>query len=154
MESIYLVNAKKSSTEIHSILDECITHLHYLTGALFALYLFCGIEFCFYPVIVFTFTQAVEPVLPVYIPFIDFDTTNGYTTTTIYHCVLLFLASCGFAFSDGLFFNLVFNVFTMSKLQCNELNILNDELTQAKPSIILIKTRLVNLFKMNQEMQK
>lgn len=154
LESIYFVNAKKTSIEIHSTLDECMTHLHYLTGALFALYLFCGIEFCCYPVIVFIFTRTVEPVLPVYIPFIDIDTTDGYVTTTVYHCMLLFVASCGFAFSDGLFFNLVFNVFTMSKLQCNQLNILNEELSQAKPSIISIKIRLVNLFKMNQEMQQ
>lgn len=140
--------------EIHSTLDECMTRLFYLTGALFTLYLFCAIEFFIYPVIVFTFTGIIESVLPVNIPFVDIDTTDGYVITTVYHCFTLFVAGVGLAFSDALFFNLVFNVLTMSELQCNQLAMLNDELGQAKTSNVLIKTRLVNLFRINQEMQQ
>lgn len=140
--------------EIHSALDKCVTQLFYLTGALFILYLFCSIEFCMYPVIVFTFTGIIEPVLPVHIPFVDIYTTDGYMISTVYHCISLFIAGVGLAFCDALFFNLVFNVLTMSELQSNQFAILNEEIGQAIPSIVLVKTRLVNLFKMNQEMQQ
>lgn len=140
--------------EIHDTLDACSTHLFYLTGALFTLYSFCGIEFCIYPLIIFKFSATKEPILPVLMPFVDINTPDGYTITTIYHCMVLFMASVGLAFCDAVFFNLVSNVLTMSKLQCNQFSILNEELTQPKPSNAIIKIRLMNLFKMNQEMQK
>lgn len=154
LDNIYFVNAKKPLKEIHSTLDECSTHLFYLTGSLFALYLFCAIEFCIYPVIVFVFTHTIEPALPVFIPFVDANTTDGYIITTTYHCLLLFIASVGLAFCDALFFNLVFNILTMSKLQCNQFTSLNKELEQPKQPIASITIRLINLFKMNQEMEQ
>lgn len=149
-----LCQCEKTSMDILSTLNECMQQLYYLTGALITLYLLCAIEFCAYPVIVFTSTSTIVPLLPVNIPFVDIDTTDGYMITTVYHIVVLFVASLGLAFIDGLFFNLIFNVLTITKLQCNQFQILNEELEEAKPPIALIKIRLVNLFKMNQEMQR
>lgn len=154
MENIYAVNDAKPTKDIHDTLDKCSTHLFYLTAALFALYSFCGLEFFISAMIITKLSGQDEPILPIYIPFIDFNTPDGHFITTMYHCVVIFLASIGLAFIDALFFNLVFNILTMSKLQCNQLAILNDELAQPKPPTTLITIRLINIFKMNQEMQK
>lgn len=135
-------------------MDECSTGNLFITAALFMLYIFCVIIFLLSPVLIFAIFHMREPWLPLYVPGIDINTKEGFVVTSIYHYVVLYMAAIGFSFCDALFFNLVINVFTMSKLQCNQLSILNEELSHAKPRESLIRARLANFFLMNQEMEK
>lgn len=154
MENIYVVNEKKPPKKIRDIMEECsIQHL-FITAALYLLYLFCAIVFLLYPVLLFMIFHKKEPWLPLFVPGIDFNTKKGFTATSIYHYIILYLAGVGFGFVDALFFNVVFNVFTMSKLQCNQLSVLDDEITAVKPHELNLRTRLANFFSMNLEMEK
>lgn len=149
-----MVNEKKPSKRIRAIMDECSSYKMYTTAALYTLYILCAIIFLLYPMLVFAIFQVEEPWLPMFIPGIDYNTNGGLVVTSIYHCVVLFLSGVGFGFVDALFFNLVFEVFTMSKLQCNQLLVLNEEVAKAKPCQSAIRTRMKNLFVMNLEMEK
>lgn len=145
---------KKPSIEIHSAMDEYSFHALGLTGLLFILYILCGIGYTLFPVLMLLIFATKEPVLPIFIPFVDFDTKEGCIITSIYHGILLYVACAGLCFADSLFTNLVINVMTMTELQCNQLAKLNDELAEPKHRILAIQFRLVNIFKMNQEMEK
>lgn len=149
-----MVNEKKPSKKIKNIMDECSSHNFFITGALYSLYIFCAIMFLLYPLLVFAMFRMKEPWLPVFIPGVDFNTKEGFIITSIYHYILLYMAGVGFGYIDALFFNLVFNVLTMSELQFNQLSTLNEELAAAKPSELMIRTRLSNFFLMNMEMEK
>lgn len=149
-----MVNEKKPPKKIRDIMEESSLQHLFITAALCFLYLFCVIMFVLCPVLLFMVFQTKEPCLPLFVPGIDFNTKKGFTATSCYHFVVLYLAGVGFGFVDALFFNLVFNVFTMSKLQCNQLSVLDDELTAAKPHGLNIRTRLANFFLMNLEMER
>lgn len=155
LEKIYIANIKEpSSREIESTMDENSSHALNITGTLFVLYLLCAIGFYISPVLVFALFQMEEPLLPIYIPFADVTTREGYMVTSIYHYVIIYIACVCLAFIDALFFNLVFNVLTMAELQCNQQSKLNDELGIKEFPVSAIRIRLVNFFKMNQEMEK
>lgn len=149
-----MANEKKPSKNIKNIMDECSSHNFFITGALYALYILCAMMFLLYPILVFALFQMKEPWLPVFIPGVDFNTKEGFVITAIYHYIILYVAGVGFGFVDAMFFNLVFNVLIMSELQCNQLSTLNEELTGAKPSESMIRSRLSNFFLMNMEMEK
>lgn len=95
-----------------------------------------------------------EPYLPLFVPGLDINTREGFIATSIYHCCVLYMAGVGFGFCDALFFNLVFNIYTMSELQGNQLSMLDEEMSEAKPSESKIRLRLTNFFLMHQEMEK
>lgn len=154
MEKIYVINEKKPSKNIKDIMDECSLYNLLITTALYSLYLICVVIFFLFPVLVFAIFHTKEPWLPLFLPGIDFDTKKGFVTTSIYHYVILYLSGVGFGFIDALFFNLVFNVLTMSRLQCNQLSTLDVEITAAKPRESKIYSRLRNVFVMNLEMEK
>lgn len=118
------------------------------------LYSICGVAFLCYPLLVFVIFHMEEPTLPVFIPFVDANTRIGYIITSCFHYSILYLASIGFGFVDSLFFNLVFNILTMSQLQCNQLSKLNEDLDNIKQSGSLIRRRLTNIISMHQEMEK
>lgn len=83
------------------------------------------------------------------------NTENGYMITSIYHYIVIYTAVVGMGFCDALCFNLVFNVLTMSGLQRKQLQELNDELNNpTKESDLIMPIRLVNFFKMHQEMEQ
>lgn len=145
---------KKPSREIQTTMHEYSSHVLNITGVLFGLYILCGIGFYAYPVLVLTFFAMKEPCLPIYIPFTDINTKEGYVITSVYHYIIIYIATVGLGFCDGLFFNLVFNVLTMSELQCIQQKKLNEELDVPKFPTTAIRTRLVNFFKMNHEMEK
>lgn len=154
MEKIYVANIKKPSIEIKRTMDDCSTGIIGITAALFGLYILCAIIFATYPLLVFAFFTMKEPILPVFIPFVDWNTKEGFIITSIYHLLLLYMAGVGIGFVDALFANLVFNVLTMSELQSNQLAKLNEELTKRKCHALTVQMCLVNMFKMNQEMEK
>ncbi|XP_055296843.1 odorant receptor 67d-like [Sitodiplosis mosellana] len=154
VENIHVVNEKKPSKRIRDIMDECSLHNFLITVALLSLYFLCVIIFLLFPVLMFAIFQMKEPWLPLYLLGIDFNTKEGFVVTSIYHCVVLYMTGIGFGFNDALFSNLVFNVFIMSKLQCNQLSTLDDELNADRPHELKIRTRLANFFLMNLEMEK
>lgn len=118
------------------------------------LYSLCGVAFLCYPLLVFVIFHMEEPTLPVFIPFVDANTRIGYIITSCFHYSILYLASIGFGFVDSLFFNLVFNILTMSQLQCNQLSKLNEDLDTIKQSGSVIQRRMTNIITMHQEMEK
>lgn len=135
-------------------MDEYSTYLILISATLIAMYLLCVMVFLLYPVLAYTIFQIEEPWLPVFVLGLDINTKAGFVTTSIYHLVVIYLSGAGFSFVDGLFFNVVFNILIMSKLQCNQLLTLNEELDTAQPSKLMIRIRLANFFLMNQEMEK
>lgn len=145
---------RKSSIEIQRTMDACSTGSIGITGALFGLYILCMTIFATYPIVMFAIFSIKEPTLPVFIPFVDWNTKEGYIITSSYHILIMYVGSLGIGFVDALFSNLVFNVLTMSELQSNQLARLNEEMTKPKCRASAIQQRLVNMFKMHQEMEK
>lgn len=149
-----MMNEKKPSKNVKEIMDKCSSRSLFITGALYTLYITGGIAFLSFPVLVYAIMRMKEPWLPIFVPFIDYDTQKGFIVTSIYHYVVIYTASVGLGYCDALFFNLAFNVSTMAGLQCNQLSMLNEELTNVKLRKSINRIRLVNFFLMNQEMQK
>lgn len=135
-------------------MDEYSSHAFNITRVLFVLYLLCGIGFYVSPLIVFAIFQIKEPWLPIYIPFADVTTKEGYMITTCYHHIVIYIAVIGLAFCDALFFNFIFNILTISELQCNQQSKLNEDLSVPKFSIPDVRARMVNFCKMYHEMEK
>lgn len=135
-------------------MDENSSHAISITGGLLGLYTFGGIGFYMTPVLILVIFGVKEPWMPVFIPGIDINTEEGYIITSIYHYIVIYIACLGLGFSDGLFCNLIFNVLTMTGLQCNQFSQLNGELSVPKPRILIIRTRMQNLFKMYQEIEE
>lgn len=151
---MYRVNEKKPSKKVRDVLDECSFNHFLITGALYASYLFCVMVYLMYPILAFTMFQMKEPWVHVFVPGIDFNTKEGFVIYSIYHLVVLYMAGLVFGFYDALSFNLIFNVFTMSELQSNQLSLLGEELSKVKPPKPIICSRLSNFFLMILEMEK
>ncbi|XP_031627139.1 putative odorant receptor 83c [Contarinia nasturtii] len=154
LESIYSKNDTKVPPKTRNIMEECSTYNLFTTATLYVMYLFCVFIFYLYPVIAYAVFEMKEPWLPLFVPGLDINTKEGFVATSIYHCVVLYLAGVGFGFCDSLFFNLVFNIYTMSELQGNQLAMLDEEMSAVKPSESMIRVRLTNFFLMHQEMEK
>lgn len=148
------MNEKKPSLKTKETMNEYSVQVYNFTGALFGLYALCAVGFFLYPVMAFAIFHMSEPCLPIFIPGVDINTKKGYTVTSIYHYLVLLVATLGLAFIDALFLNLVFNMLTMSELQCNQLSKLNEEMDNAKEHATSIRFRLINFFKMHQEMER
>lgn len=145
---------KKPSSETQSTMNEYSSHAFIITKVLFVLYLLCLFAFYAYPVIIYTFFSMKEPMLPINIPFVDMNTKEGFMITSVYHVVIVYIASIGLGFCDALFLNLVFNVLTMAELQVIQQQKLNEELDIPKFPASAVQIRLRNFFIMNQEMEK
>lgn len=154
LEKIYIANEKKPPIQNKETMDECSSYGVAITGALYGLYTVSGVVFICFPFLVFALFNMKEPTLPVFIPFVDFNTRHGYIISSCDHYILIFMACVGFGFVDTLFVNLVFNILTMSQLQCHQLKRINEELDDIKQSKTMIRIRMINFFTMHQEMEK
>lgn len=149
-----MVNEHNPSKGVKDIMEKCSKRNFVITGVLYTLYIIGATSFLLYPIFMFVIFQMKEPWLPIFVPGIDYNTRAGFVVTSIYHYVVLYMAGIVYGFWDSLFSNLVFNVLTMAKLQCNQLLTLNEEVSNAKTRKSMIQLRLTNFFLMNKEMQK
>lgn len=152
LEKIYKANEKTLSRQ--DIIEEFSSYIYRITGALLLLYVLCGVVFYTAPIVIYIIFQTKEPWLPNFIPGIDFNTRDGFIVTSIFHCLVIYMATVGFGFIDSLFINLVLNMLPIAKLQCNELLCLNEDMRAKKPNAAKIQVRLFNFFVQNKEMQK
>lgn len=110
-----------------------------ITKCMFIVYLGTGICFSMFPLLFYLFLGYIEPALPIFIPFIDFQSTTGFTIHTVYHTTLLFCASLGFSFTDALILNLVLCMLLLADLIRNRLKSLSADLKEKKHSKLEIR---------------
>lgn len=108
VDYIHLFYKANSTEHTHSyeILSKR-AQLFYVLLKVFAIGLLgASIIFTFYPFIIFWISGKLLPMAPVFLPFVDIETTYGYVITYIFHLTCNVLTLLGFVASDlsfGLF---------------------------------------------------
>lgn len=107
-----------------------------------------------YPLFVHVVFHVVEPILPIFLPLIDYNSKIGYTMTTCYQIYLMFFAVSGLSFCDAVFTNLVYNLKTLSGLLSNQMSALDEKVVKNSLTQLEVKQRLRNIFIMHFEVGK
>lgn len=144
-----------------NIKTECLERLEYFRKfALFTDYFFKILLFfyistvstCFvYPFFVYFTQNEVVPIMPLYVPYVDESTVIGFTIISIYHVLMVLLASFGISATDFFLAIIIISSLMFAKLITLELRQIQMDL-QEKCSEIELKARFRNILRMHKEM--
>lgn len=124
-----------------------------ITQLFFLLYFLCMIAFYSAPVIIYLCFNVVEPIISVYVPFIDPTEQTGFIISTGFHVFFIFIATIGFTYIDSLLANLIFHVLMYSGLIGNDLKTLNDMISEGGHNELDLRIRFRNILLMHKEMR-
>lgn len=145
---IYEVNAKTQSSKRALLLHKMslISEMMLIAGVIAYM---CAIMLHFInPIYAYFWRHEFQALLPLYIPFIDEKTTNGFilltSIQTVEMCIAIIATACG----DFPFMILVVNVFIFSTIFKDHVNELNAILRKKEVDLPLAKAKLQNIFEL------
>lgn len=124
----------------------------HLIKAMFALYILCSIAFASWPVILYLWSGEIEAPLPLRLPGIDISSKQGYIVMASYDIFMVFVASLGLGFIDGLYSLLTFHMLVLSGLIKKQMHELDKVLVQKNQSILCVVLKFRNAILMHKEM--
>lgn len=95
--------------------------------------------------------DEIVPLMAIYMPFIDENTTKGFIGLTIMQLVFLVLAVIASAGVDFLFIILIFNMIFFARIFADNVNELNDTVREEKVDHDVIKGKLLNILLIHRE---
>lgn len=123
----------------------------HITKFIYALYALCGVGFILSPLFIYLVFGAIEPILPIYIPFVDPTENSGYIITTCSHIYFVFVACTGYSVADSVLMDLIFHVLLCSDLLRVDLDSLNEMLVEGECKPIEIRLRFRNILQMHKD---
>lgn len=156
LKGIYMANDKKPSPENEKIMNQYSIYSLHLIIILFVLYGSCAIALVLSQFVIFALFNENEPVLPILLPFIDYDTKSGASITTSYHYGIIFIGLFGLGYCDSLFGNFIIGVLTMSKLIASDLIFIGKQLKMPSNPCDMrhIRSQLRNTYNMYSQLQR
>lgn len=151
--NVYAVNAKTLSRKRFKLLQMLskITELFLKFGIIGGSC--CGMFFIVNPFITYVWLNEMKPMIPIYMPFIDENTMDGFLLLTLIQTVFIVTGVIGTVSVDFLIFMIVLNVPIFSNIFSDNVTELNAILSgdDDEDKQTLIKMKLRNLFFMYDE---
>lgn len=111
-----------------------------------------GLTFFIFPIYKYFFDNQLVPMMLIFIPGIDHSTTKGFIILSIIHCFLAALGIIALSSCDVFYALMICNVPIMGRLIEDEVNQLNQSLTDSESVESIYRFR--NVLLMHQEISK
>lgn len=149
---IFKMNAKNPSRTRQMLMQRhaFITELVLKGG--FVLYAMAGLFYFIEPIYAFVYYNEFIPLVPVFFPYIDENTTVGYVILTLIHIIYIALATIASACTDFMFIMIIANIPVLSNIFKDEVKELNETLSEEDADIRVVRGRLRNILLMHREL--
>lgn len=149
--AIYAANSKSTSRKRLKLIQlfSLITEIVIKVGS--AVYCLAGLFYMINPIYTYYTKHELIPLVPVYMIFIDETTRNGFIALGITHIVFIALTVTGSACSDFMFIMLVINIPVMSTILVDNVDELNEILSEQTINVPVAKAKLKNILLMHKE---
>lgn len=118
-----------------------------LIGGIIA-YIFCAILHFLNPIYGYFWQNEFKALFPLYIPFIDETTMNGFVALISIQSVEVFISILSNATVDFPFMIIIINVWIFTSIFEDDVNELNDILREKSVDVPLAEAKLRDIFKM------
>lgn len=148
---IFKMNSKNPSNKRQMILQR---HAFFTELALkggFLAYAMAAVFYFVEPIHSFLFQNKLVTILPVYFPYLDTNTTNGFAVTTFFHLFMITLSGLGCAYSDFLLFMIIVNIPMLSHFMTDDIKELNEILKSKRVNMMQVKGKFRNILFMHRE---
>lgn len=152
IQKLYKVHVNTESKMRADFLRKCAFVTEIGFKLMFGTYTLAIFAFFMLPIIVYVFTGELLPIAPIYMPGIDENTVTGYCTLLVAHTSIFFVAVIGFIATEFLLAVVIMSTMVFGKLIAADMQLINDDLEQAKPNVWHARLRLRNVLLMHQEM--
>lgn len=113
---------------------------------------FTGLAFMSTPMLTYWLTGVVEPVIPLYLPYVDETTTVGFCQLFVMHVLILVIGVIGMICADLTFFLTISHICPMTDVLVSKLNELEERLKDADRNYGLVtRNYLFNIVRMHQQ---
>lgn len=148
---IYEANAKASSRSRLKLIRKFAIITEIMIKGGIAVYTFAGMFYLINPIYSYYWLNKIVPLVPIYLPFIDENTTAGFTALTGLHLIFLFMAVVGTACTDFMFVMLIVNMPLLSRIFQDNISELNDILREENVDQPLAKAKFKNILLLHRE---
>lgn len=148
--NIYTENAK-NATHRSPILEKCVTISRLILKCGIVIYTLAGGFYLLNPIYLYCTRREIVPMLPLYMPFIDATTKNGFILLSVLHLGFVFVAVVASAGSDLLYALVVINFLVPVNIFHDNIKGLNTLLSKPKMNVKLIKAKLLNVILIHRE---
>jgi hypothetical protein len=147
VDKLYKNNAKSDRNRSQKLLD-CLKMCEIIRRVLAVLYCSASLMFVFIPIYSYIFAEKKVLVLPIYIPYVDENTTNGYTILFVFHMIAVVYTLIGVTWFDISFITFAYHMVAFVDILEMDLNVLREKLLQENNSTTKENQRLIrNIFK-------
>lgn len=151
IQDIYRAHITTTSPERREYFRKFAMITDYMFKIILFMYL-STVSTCFmYPFLVYFTQNEVVPIMPLFIPGINENTTFGFIILTIYHIFMILLASFGVVATDFFLALIIISSLIFAKIISLELQQIHIDLEE-KDSRLKVKSRFRNILRMHKEM--
>lgn len=148
---IYTANSKTTSRNRSIVIQKFATITKIVIKGGLTLYVLAGCFYLLNPLYSYHWRNEIVPLVPLYMPFIDENTTIGFTILTSIHLVFLALAVIGSACTDFMFVMIIVNMPLLSSIFSDNIGELNAILREETVDESLVKTKFKNILLLHRE---
>lgn len=152
IQKLYKVHINTEYRTRLEFLNKCAFITEIVFQLMCSTYILAILAFFMLPIVVYVFTGELIPIAPIYFPGIDENTVIGYVLLLFYHTSCFIVADFGFIATEFLLAIVIMSTMLFGKLIAADMQLINDDLEQAKPNILHARLRLKNVLMMHQEM--
>lgn len=151
---IFAANAKSSSRSRSILINKfaLITEIVFKAGC--AVYVLAGGFYFLNPIYSYYWRNEIAPLIPLYFPLINENTTGGLILLTAIHTVYLVLAIIGSACTDFMFVMIIVNMPVLSNIFGDNIRELNANLREELVDQVLVKAKFKNILLLHREFWK
>lgn len=146
---VYTVNSIGAPHKRFKLLQLFSTITELLLKFGFSASCLCGLVFILNPIFTYVLLNQMKPMLPVYMPFIDENTLNGFIQLTLIQTIFIVAAVIGTSSADFMVVMIVLNIPIFPLIFSDNVHELNGILhakNNSNDKPVLIKAKLRNLF--------
>lgn len=113
---IYAANSNIASPNRIMLAQQFSTITEWIFECGFVLYAGSGMFYLLYPLHSYFWLDKTVPIMPLYMPFIDENTTSGFVELTVIHLEFIVTTVIGSAGVDFIFIMLIFNIIFFARI--------------------------------------
>lgn len=151
---IFAANAKSNSRSRSILINKyaLITEIVLIVGC--TVYAFAGAFYFLNPIYSYYWRNEIVPLIPIYFPFINENTTGGFILLTSMHVVYVTMAVIASACTDFMFTMIIVNMPVMSNIFSDNIRELNASLREELVDQVFTKAKFKNILLLHREFWK
>jgi hypothetical protein len=155
IEETYKTNNSPGKSKV---LNSSLKTMKFVAKLLTSLYTSVGLQFLITPLATYYLKGELIPIFEIYIPGLDYKTTQGYIITNFLHILFDFCGAFGSLMFDFIFFVFYYHIVTLNELMTIKMEevgeyLMENELKTPKDSKI-VKDMMKEIYGQHQDMLK